>query len=131
VPNGGVWFYKKKDMYAYHVEHGGFLLAWDNGNGGAKLFGVYPSNLDFAKKLLENPPEKRWAYELIPLETPCRGYVDIDFKGGADTKHKRLMEYLGKLDDKIETEFGIKSKTLVLASSRPDKELLSHYYHQS
>lgn len=52
-------------------------IAWDKPDG-KKLYGLYSDKHVAMENIMQNPVEKRWGYEFIPVGTPCLAYADIE-----------------------------------------------------
>ena len=103
---GGTWYKKQKDMLAAYADGDkqGHLVAWDRvpymKDGKLcvpRVYGLYASAQDFVRNLLLVDEKKRFGYELIPENAPCKAYADIEWEGPADPDHstlKRLLKYL-------------------------------------
>ncbi len=64
-------------------EEDGLVFSWDMGK--SKMFGFYPSRMTkgmFAEKLLEVPVEKRFCYEFLLKDKPCKFFVDFEWENG-------------------------------------------------
>ena len=90
IPMDGRWFWYQHDMLAVYEASGGVCLAWSKKNG-AHAFGVYGGATH--RQVMEilhhwqNPPEKRWAFELLPSTAVCKAYMDIEWEGKLDIFH--------------------------------------------
>ena len=134
VPSGGVWFqYDRRVAEAQAKNPSRFMISWDKKNG-AKCFGLYATNLIFTINLMKCDKNKRWAYEIIPTNTPCKAFGDIEFYGPADPLypngwHRKMDMTLAHLDQQV---FDIKKyhgKFEVLHSSRPEEGTIKHSFH--
>ena len=56
---------------------GGVPIAWDKPDG-KKLYGLYADKREVMENIMLNAPDKRWGYEMIPVDTPCLAYADIE-----------------------------------------------------
>ena len=95
IPKGGMWYVRQAPMLeALHSNKGGFAAAWDTVPGkGSKAYGLYPSPGDFYANLLQNPANERFGYELIPENTPCKAYADVEWIGVPDRNHTLLTRF--------------------------------------
>jgi hypothetical protein len=123
LPNRGTWFWRQEPMLElYHAEKG-FAVAFDNLNskGAGKIYGVYKDVGEFYYCLLESPVNQRWGYELIPVESPCKAYADIEWVGPAEPEHTTLRAIVGSIRAKAWEELGIRAEIYVCCGSRPTK----------
>ena len=92
IPDGGAWHWKQADMFEeLKRNEGGFTVAWDIAAGeGKKAYGLYENAEGFYKHLLQTPHDKRFGYELIPTDTMCKGYADVEWIGEPDPHHTKL-----------------------------------------
>ena len=110
------------------------MVAWDKDTtGGPKCFGLYPSPNVFVANLLSCEEDKRWAYELIPPNTRCKAYTDIEWKEPGPLLpgfHPKMNMILDHLSQKTLKEHGIIAIFQILTSSRKDEDgLIKHSYH--
>ena len=133
IPKGGAWYWRQADMFHALSKNKGYIaVAWDVAAGeGKKAYGLYATAEEFYEHLLQTPPDKRFGYELIPENTLCKAYADVEWIGEPDPNHtllKRLIQFaaewypgiLGKLE------------VYVACGSRPTEsgaELVKHSYH--
>ena len=66
----------------------------NNEKKGAKMFGFYPSVQDFYESLLTLPAGRRYGYEIIVENKPCRSYADVEWEGGHDATHDRIRVFV-------------------------------------
>ena len=133
IPSGGRWFWKQQDMLSVYQEQGGITLAWGKKNGG-NAYGVYPgtNRSELMSLLLANPPDKRWAFELIPRTAICKAYMDIEWTGAPDPQHTGLSKIIAIVREECKETFKIEPEILVCCGSRPNKAndtLVDHSYH--
>jgi len=130
VPAGGKWFWKQDCMLEEHKTSPGFTVAWDKGVSGKRIYGLYPDPFDFYRNLLNNPKSLRWAYELIPEATACKGYMDIEWIGPPDPGHSKLSMIIYSLRTKVKEQYSINPEIFVACGTRRSKaDLLKHSYH--
>ena len=115
-------------------KQGNFCIAWDRkAGGGPKVYGLYPSAEDFYTHLLQNPPNKRFGYELIPENTPCKAYADIEWIGAPDPNHtllKRLITFFREQAAEKYPDLPGHLEVYVACGSRPaEGERVKHSYH--
>ena len=107
VPAGGLWFSRQASMFEAKekvLPGGGFLVAWDKDGArkqASKIYGLYPDATTFYQNLLQNPVDKRHGYELIPENSPCKLYADVEWEGPADESHQKIYWILNKLRDYV------------------------------
>jgi Family of unknown function (DUF5906) len=77
VPSGGQWFWRQAPMLEAYSQSGGVPIAWDKPDG-KKIYGLYSDKMEVMKNIMQNPTDKRWGYEMIPVNTPCLAYADIE-----------------------------------------------------
>lgn len=99
LPDDGDWFSKQNRALHQFQQNQGFLVAWDICSDSAyKCYGVYPDEKTFFEKLLSmKSKNNRCGYELIPENTPCKSYVDVEWEGSQDTEHDRIRSIVKKL----------------------------------
>lgn len=104
-PPGSTWFRGRRDgkgpqdqMFerAKHHSHK-FMAAFDymaNDGRVVKMYASYPTCEDFVTHTLLKT-EKRHFYELIPEETPCKLYLDVEWIGPPDPeKASQVLRHL-------------------------------------
>ena len=133
IPTGGRWFWRQQDMLNVYQEQGGITLAWAKENG-ANAYGVYPGagKSELMSFLLANPPEKRWAFELIPRTASCKAYMDMEWTATPDPEHTGLSKIIASVRERCKETFSIEPEIYVCCGSRPNKadaELVDHSYH--
>jgi hypothetical protein len=141
IPPDGAWFYRQQpvlDRVKLQTDSSailknntpGFPVAWDNGKGG-KVYGFYPSAEEFYECLLKTPAGKRNAYELIRENTPCKGYLDVEWIGKPDEGHTKLKMITHSLRTKLKSAANITADLYVACGTRntADPDLLKHSYH--
>ena len=130
APEGGRWFWTKDALMLAHAQAPGFLVAWDKAEGEQrKIWGLFPSPLDFFRALLRNPSDRRWAYEVV-LDGPVRAYMDIEFyTPEPDAAHRRLRVLLAYYRARILEEFGLVADVFVACSTRPEHGSFKNSYH--
>ena len=130
VPSGGKWYWKQDYMIEEHKRSTGFTVAWDKGVNGKRIYGLYTDPFEFYRNLLNNPKSLRWAYELIPEATPCKGYMDIEWIGPVDPDHTKLSMITASLRKKVKDTYSINPEVFVACGTRRSKaDLLKHSYH--
>ena len=130
LPSGGQWYWKQDYMIEEHKNSPGFTVAWDKGVNGRRIYGLYPDPYDFYRNLLNNSKTLRWAYELIPESTACKGYMDIEWIGPADPSHTKLSMITCSLRNKVKELYNINPEIFVACGTRRSKaDLLKHSYH--
>jgi hypothetical protein len=90
-----------------NIPAGAFVVAWDTGKGGGKLYGYYESAEQYYKQLLVN--KLKCGYELLLTGTPwaeALAYGDIEWEGEQDTEHVRAREINRRLHNICETKLG-------------------------
>ena len=116
----------------------GHTVAWDTApikgkKDGAKAYAHYDSIEAFYASLLQNPPDKRFGYELIPENTPCKAYGDIEWIGEPDPNHAlltHLIKFFRKRAAEWYSDLPGQLEVFVTCSSRPaGGELVKHSYH--
>ena len=80
IPKGGAWYPKQAAILdALSMNKGYIEVAWDVAAGeGKKADGLYATAEEFYEYLLQTPPDERFGYELIPENTLCKAYADVD-----------------------------------------------------
>ena len=127
IPDGGTWHWKQADMFEeLKRDEGGFTVAWDIAAGeGKKAYGLYENAEGFYKHLLQTPHDKRFGYELIPTDTMCKGYADVEWIGEPDphhTKLRSLIQYYRKHATEKYPEMGMGLEVDVACGTRPEKD---------
>ena len=88
LPTGGKWFSTQAPVL---LETSGFAVGWDVASGkGRKAYGLYASVEEFYEHLARNASDRRYGYELIVADRPCKGYADVEWFGACDTTHARV-----------------------------------------
>ena len=112
VPDGGQWFGTQASLLAARrtlASGSGFLIGWDkDSKKGSKVYGLYQDASSFFRKLSENPPDKRYGYELISENTLCKLYADIEWEGPNDEKHTKIQWIVLKLREYLRNVFSEK-----------------------
>ena len=118
LPDGGTWFHVQQPALDLVRQQGGFLVAWDKFDSGAKVYGVYEDVETFYDKLLA--VSERCGYEIIPAETRCVLYLDVEWKGQEDSSHKRIRTVVSKLREYCQPKLkpGQNLKVYVCCGSR-------------
>jgi hypothetical protein len=135
VPPGGAWYWRQNDMLAAYTAGNkrGHTVAWDKAGEGVKAYGLYGSAKDCYTSLLECKKDMRFAYELIPINTRCRAYADVEWVGEADTQHATLKRILAFLRNEATKLFPKKKadewEIHVACGTRPRSERIKHSYH--
>jgi len=97
VPTGGKW-YRDGDMAhaEYIKDPSQFLLLLNPPN----CYAVYPTASAFTYNLPDSKPINQRAYEIIPMNAPCKAYANLVFKPQVDLhtilahyKRKAMREY--------------------------------------
>lgn len=120
-PDGGKWF--RTQSGALHLfntaKNPGFVVAWDKVGAeskGGKVYGYYRSIEDFHEALVhESGPVERCAYELIPENTPCRLYLDVEWEGIEDYEHSCIRWILEEISKRAEAVLGKSNVTFFVA----------------
>jgi len=111
----------------------GFTVAWDKQPGDQKkAYGLYSSVEDFFKNMLRNTADARFGYELIPENTECKAYADIEWYGEQDSAHAILKGFVAFLRERAGEwypQMGERPRIYVACGSRPDKEWFKNSYH--
>ena len=130
APVDGAWFWTKDALMLAHGLQSGFLVAWDKVEGEQrKIWGLYPTPAAFFLSLLQNPPDRRWAYEVIQ-DGPVRAYMDIEFyTAEPDGAHRRLRALLVHYRARIRQEFGLDPDVFVACSTRGEPGCFKNSYH--
>jgi len=136
VPTGGVWFWKLDNAHAAHIKNPTrFLVAWDKDPKiGSKCYGLYANVRVFMDNLKKCDLDKRWAYEVIPPNTICNGYTDVEFYGPADPLyqngwHSKIDMILAHIDQKVLRLKGYHAIFKLQYSSRPEGNTIKHSFH--
>ena len=98
TPTGGAWYFRQETMLEeFYAQNGNvFPVAWDKYEGrGNKFYGIYDDVYTFYRHLFLLRPECRCGYELIPRETKCKFYADIEWEGEED-KDRSMIKTLIK-----------------------------------
>lgn len=123
LPPGGKWFYTQDAMMQHKkkLKTGvPFVLSWDKDiEKRNKYFGVYESPRAFWESVQLSGLRYRYAYEMIPENTPCRLYMDIEWKGEADKTHERIMDILNAFQEYCINELRRLPCLHLLCGSRP------------
>lgn len=104
LPVDGYWFWVQKPVLDLFYKHNcqGFPVAWDKESElGKKIFGYYSSIDVFQRAYVDIPAIHRCGYELIPHDTPCHFYMDVEWNGPHDYLHSKIQWILGKIRCKI------------------------------
>ena len=122
---GGRWFYLQKQVHECHRVMGrGVIIAWGKSAGGKGgfTFGWYPNAGEVLTALLELDADKRFAFEQIPHDTPCRPYADVEWEGVRDETHALMRRMCSALRGYCARVFPGKCMQLyVSCSTRPGK----------
>ena len=131
VPRGGQWFWDQASMLRANADNCAFTAAWDKEKDkGNKLYGLYPDPQTFYNSLLQNAPGQRWGYELVPQNTKCRLYCDIEWVGSEDKDHRKLRWILNELSTHSVESFNLSPDLFVCCSSRSQsKGQFKNSYH--
>jgi hypothetical protein len=122
VPSGGKWFFTQSQMLDVNTSET-FAVAWDKREqDGSKLYGTFGDARAFFEGLHANTPDKRWGYELIPENSPCKLYADIEWIGENDKNHERLEWILTNLHDYCKDRYKRSPELYVCCSSRERKD---------
>lgn len=131
IPPGGEWHKKQVHMLAdkeARYGSGGFAVAWEMKpwtcpKTGCKntwfRYGVYECADDFYTALYTLPTDKRYGYELIPADTPCRNYADVEWMGERDATHKILKILVAVVRTHCKNEYQHDPELAVACSTRP------------
>ena len=97
VPTGGKWYCDGDMAHAeYLKDPSQFMLMLNPPN----CYALYPNASAFTYNLPDSKPINQRAYEIIPMNAPCKAYADLAFESQADLdkilaqyKHKAMREY--------------------------------------
>jgi hypothetical protein len=107
-----------------------FLVAFDVGIDGAKIFGVFPSAEVFFTHLAQLRPSTRHAYEVIEKNSACKLYLDIEWiDHDEDPTHTHMREILSMIRSEIKQKGIATPRIYVACSSRPHAKAFKHSYH--
>ena len=136
IPDGGTWYWTQADVFEDRKRNkSGFTVAWDTAaGGGKKAYGLYKDAEDFYKHLLQTDEDKRFGYELIPVDTECKGYADVEWIGKPDPDHTRLkslIQFYCRRADELYLGMHRSLDIYVACGSRPvgSEGLIKHSYH--
>ena len=131
VPGGGQYFWNKIPMLDAYKEndYNGFTVAADKSVlNGKKCYGLYTSVTEFFMHLMAS--STRCLYELIPSDTKCRGYADVEWKEPKGPAwHHNMDMVLDHLRIKAMRMYGVDADFKVMVSSREDDGLWKYSYH--
>ena len=128
LPAGGTWFHVQKPALEMVQQEGGFLVAWDKLDSGAKVYGVYENVETFYCNLLV--ASDRCGYEIIPADTRCVLYLDVEWKGQEDNQQIRTI--VQKLREYCQPSLDRNLKVFVCCGSRFEKSgNFKNSYHLS
>jgi hypothetical protein len=131
VPRDGLWYCRQTPALELKKTNGsGFVVAWDIESGGM-VYGYYESAEEFYKCLLDNPKDKRYAYEVIPEGHSCKGYLLVSWLGPIDAEHDKLKMISKVLRAKIKSTYNKTAALHVLCASTRTANLyiIQHSYH--
>lgn len=134
LPPNGVWYFKQDDMLQEWQTQGsvGFTVAWDKYEGrGNKVYGLYKDANEFYVNLADVNESKRCGYELIPRETSCKFYADVEWEEtDADIEHVKIKSIVQEIR-RFYKKFSTKQLSIyVSCSSRKTKNgLHKNSYH--
>jgi hypothetical protein len=109
------------------------VIAWDKPPkdtkaSNKKVYGVFKNHLIFWENLTKLPEDSRYAYEVLPAKTPCRGYWDIEFcldlpslscMDDATVDTRRLMQaWIEKLKHIVNVQLKMQAIVSVLDGTR-------------
>jgi len=111
MPSGGDWYCQQKDaLAATVVKYGlsnGFVGAWQIPDTQAMCFGVYENFNAFMLDVQTKEPGKRYGYEIIRADVPCRLFFDIEWVSEVfDLKHEFLGRFVNVLHQVFANRFG-------------------------
>jgi len=99
VPTGGKWYLDAGMAHAeYLKDPSQFLLMLNPPN----CYALYPTASAFTYNLPDSKPINQRAYEIIPMNAPCKAYANLVFKSQAD-----LHEILAHYKRKAMREYGV------------------------
>ena len=118
-------------------------MAWDKkstDNGeqrkcdrkGAKVYGFYASVKDFYMDLLTLPAGRRYGYEMIVENKPCRNYTDVEWEGDHDAKHEKIRVFVRHLRAYCKKAHPCEAELVVSCSTRVINETAGRWknsYH--
>jgi hypothetical protein len=109
--NAGGWWWRLQplldEINLGNIPAGAFVVAWDTGKGGGKIYGYYESPEQWYEQLLFN--KLKCGYELLLADTAwgeTNAYGDIEWEGEQDTGHSTARELLRRLHDICATKMG-------------------------
>ena len=81
--------------------------------------------------LHQNPPDRRWAFELIPATATCKAYADIEWKGELDSAHDGIREIVANIRARCVERYQLNPLIHVACGSRPitDPPGFNNSYH--
>jgi len=111
MPSGGDWYYQQKDVLeACIVKYGalsGFVGAWQKPNTKAFCYGVYENFNAFMLDVQTIEPTKRYGYEIIRADVPCRLFFDIEWISEiVDAFHEFMGRFVKAVHQVFEKRFG-------------------------
>jgi hypothetical protein len=112
-------------------EEDGLVFSWDMGK--SKMFGFYPSRMTkemFAEKLLEVPVGKRFCYEFLLKDKPCKFFVDFEWENGNEWQsHGLIKKFVTLVREKIKADYGIDADIVVNCGSRMTEDGFKVSFH--
>ena len=114
---------------------GGFAVAWESkpktgDTRGGYTYGVYACESDFFAALSTLPADRRYGNELIPADTPCRSYADVEWEGERDATHETLKTLVDTVRTHCKHEYQHDPEIAVACSTRPAGPVLwKNSYH--
>ena len=96
-----------------------------------KAYGLYENAEVFYEHLLQTPQDKRFGYELIPVDTMCKDYADVEWIGEPDPSHttlRSLIQCYRERAAKKYPEMRMGLEVYVACGTRPATGGIKHSY---
>jgi hypothetical protein len=140
LPGEGQWFPEQALMFGASKDvssdsnKSAFFVGWDkDAEKGSKLYGLYPDSMTFYKQLSQNVAEQRFGYELIPENTSCKLYMDIEWEGQEQDKyHVKIRNIIDQLRKHSKTTFNNETTLEIYVccgSRQKDDKIFKNSYH--
>ena len=131
--NGEAWYFTLLPALQNLQQPDGTIgvgIAWDKPDNIKKAYGIFKDHDQMWNNLRQLPEGQRYAYEILPANTPCRGYWDIEYVLKAATtleQHteaiqdtvKIMRAWITKLKHEISRITGRQAQVAVLDGTRP------------
>jgi len=134
APSMGNWFWDKDSMladlkafYGDRVDEG-YTCAWKSTYAGY-IFGWYADYDACMKDVMRCDVDKRYGFELILEDAPCRGYFDVEWCGVEDAKHETIGRITETIIQTCWDEYQVKVTVNVSCGSRSVKGVFKNSYH--